>query len=160
MNREQLYYETVDVLLDAYLNQKLEFGDCGACAVGNICRKASIKTKIPNYYWRYLFCTDSTFTQVKNMWNCLEYTDNRQQGEKLIAQTGYTIEELAKIEYAFETSLGFNLDLKYNLLEDDPKKAQYIGLCAVLDVLKEIHEKEDNQEEQEKLTKVYEKVMV
>lgn len=39
MKNEKLFYETIDILVKAYLNGTLKNGDCMACAVGNIVAK-------------------------------------------------------------------------------------------------------------------------
>lgn len=48
MNRTELYQKTVDKLLDAYSTGNLEHGNCGKCAVGNICESDK---------WAHLFST-------------------------------------------------------------------------------------------------------
>jgi hypothetical protein len=57
MNREELYYQSVDTLLDAYNSGGLEHGICSACAVGNLCRAASKTTGLPPDSWSNLFLT-------------------------------------------------------------------------------------------------------
>lgn len=158
MNREQLYQKTVDVLLDAYNKEELEHGRCDYCAVANICKEASVKTGMSVDSWSNLFTT-STLGQ--------QYFYNKdgvqqQRGLKLIEATGYSVEELAKIEYAFETSI-INTKKGYLYWRDvKTKQGQFIGLCAVLDVLKEIHEVEDvsHVENMHSLKEVKDKLML
>ena len=153
MNRKELYHKTVDLLLDAYSSGNLKHGDCRFCAVGNICFEASLKTRIPNNRWSSLFYTIAADgRQTKHppiyQYDALEvYT--------LIKETGYTKEELMKIEETFELSiikvpspferyvyLEKDLERYRYYTQHDTKKGQYIGLCAVLDVLRDIHETE------------------
>lgn len=89
-----------------------------------------------------------------------DFISRKLEGIDLIKNTGYTIEELARIEFAFESSLRNTKEGYDFYTEQEPKKGQFIGLTAVLNVLAEIHEtsKKENSVNQKKLEKVYEKV--
>jgi hypothetical protein len=139
MNRESLYHNTVNVLLDAYNNGTLSHGDTCGCAIGNICKG--------NYQWCYVFVTNTVLKQ-QITYSTNEYPLSYPAGVNLIQSTGYSTEELMKIEYAFEFSIiNTNHNDKVFLNTDnydywkniDPKQGQFIGLTAVLNVLKEIH---------------------
>lgn len=149
MNRSELYYKTVDVLIDAYNNGELEHGNCDACAVGNICKEASLKTGIDNREWIWVFCTG--FDEEEG-----EYIQNRlctlPQAFQLIEATGYTVEELAQIEWVFETAIPVDKRYYYSYIKI--KQGQYMGLCAVLNKLKEIHSIDEPVNSQQKLNEV------
>ena len=147
MNRKELYQKTVDLLLDAYNDGKLEHGLCTRCAVGNICGGRED--------WAYDFATISKDVQEKTTVLFL-----RSELDALYEKVGYSMDELAKIEFAFENSI-YNTERESKIYDkrtvnfgyeeadynyyywaytNNKKKGQFIGLCAVLDVLKEIHE--------------------
>lgn len=169
MNRKELYYKTVDILLDAYNNEELFHGNCDACAVGNIVKANGGFGQKPacskySSNWGIVFCTSMAPWVQKQIFNPENYGGEAKQE---LDQTGYHIEELAKIEYAFEFSISHlpvpqNTSLKdsYNYYKDvDVKKGQFIGLTAVLEVLASIHEidKQGQESSQEKLQTVYNK---
>lgn len=151
MIREELYHKTVGILYDAYFNDTLRHSDCGACAVGNIvAANNGIKNPLSDaawanafmsvpffrFYsdgcgWPSVFCTitDIETTQKIHPENYTRCDEARKQ----IDSTGYIWQELAKIEYAFETADKGNNDEDY----------MFNGLVAVLEVLKEIHQVED-----------------
>jgi len=149
MKKEELYYKTVDLLLDAYNERRLKHGHCDACAVGNICGSS---------LWAARFITLDNQDQVINpsefrganedfdkvkVLPFEEWYDPsketilalQEQADEVIAASGYSQKELIKIEFAFESSLK---DIKWE--DTSEVDHQFIGLCAVLDVLKEIHE--------------------
>lgn len=121
---------TVNVLVKAYLNDELEHGNCEACAVGNIVHAAGFP-RYDNCKMPYDSC---------GMWKSVFYTDDGKQefwepssrlyshGIDKINATGYTVDELARVEFAFETALGSN-----------PDEWMFNGLMDVVDVLAEIH---------------------
>lgn len=156
MNRPELFEKSVNTLLDAYNNRILEHGRCYACAVGNLCSEAAQNLNVSNTIWNNVFMTGSN--AHKQIFYIKEKLEDERQIEyekalKLISKTGYTVEELAAIEYAFESSIADDYE-RYTTR--DKVKGQYIGLCAVLEVLKEIHEKEEIAEEQKQLDSIYE----
>jgi len=191
MNRPELYQRTVDTLLTAYANDELRHANCEACVVGNICATADIPDGMKPWQWGFLFQTgvdtkhDNIRTtnhlddNIKNIKFEIDSTmdsdklnflhselnkaqDKKEKIETMLLSTGYTIEELMKIEHAFETSIAFNngdFDEKFyeNLLYSDSKKGQYIGLLAVLNTLAEIHEmdKPDVDSNQTRLATIY-----
>lgn len=78
MNREELYYKTVDVLLDAYNSGELFSQSCEACAVGNICIEASELTGVPRGKWTKLFSTGRIGVQE-------EYRSKKEGGRLVVA---------------------------------------------------------------------------
>ncbi len=155
MNREDLYRKTVDVLLDAYNDGELEHGNCCACAVGNICKESGELLDIDNSEWSMLFSTDDSGKQRFNTYMTSE-------GQTLILGTGYSVKELARIEFAFESSIFKTPEGYLHWSTVRRKQGQFIGLCAVLDVLKEIHsiEEVEHLENVSRLTSISEKFKV
>lgn len=146
MLKPDLYKRTVAILYDAYFNDTLQHGNCYACAVGNIVAancgytyKRGILFQIgwegvENMYEGYSTILDHNFwakvftTNDRNQKIRLEYYHG--EPKRQIDSTGYTWQELAKIEYAFETAA------KDNSAED----WMFNGLVAVLEVLAQIHQ--------------------
>lgn len=133
MIREQLYKKTVDILFDAYFKGTLEHSDCNACAVGNIVAANCDEyvTQNRGFGWPRVFTTvtnsDGSHQQI--------ITPDNYDGEakRQIEVTGYSWKQLAKIELAFETADKGTSDEDY----------MFNGLVDVLEVLKEIHQVED-----------------
>jgi len=144
------FNHTVNVLLKTYLNDTLERSNCYACAVGNIIadangikfRKAKDKMSLGRSVgWlgeRSIYEEDHLTASMQSCnWMAvipgqLEVNVDYYYGlrKTLIDNSGYTPEQLAAIERAFEAApLGINKD------ED-----MFNGLMAVVDVLAEIHE--------------------
>ena len=164
MNRKDLYNKTVNLLLDAYNQEKLRHNVCTACAVGNICNGDDD--------WSYVFYTvnekdylhDDTvvYKQSLTLTGDNDYeTSGIEKGLLCIKNTGYSLKELMKIEWAFETAIPSNMRNFYvhTSSEKQSKEGQYMGLCAVLDVLKEIHKapQKAHTNNQINLKSVYEK---
>lgn len=133
MNREEQYYKSVDILLDAYNKGELEHQDCSKCAVGNILGHGD---------WSASFSVGFYLDLPGNVQDVLQGRRSAWD-DTWVNNSEYSITELARIEYAFEyeTScklLGKSVDLldKIRALPNE----QYEGLCRVLDCLKEIHE--------------------
>lgn len=130
---------TIDIFLDAINNGTLAKGSCVACAVGNLVANG-LNAKIfqdsygffyckkDNIFWRNLFITIKNNMQIKNKDIILE--------KKLEGLTEYSIEELALIEYTFETNT-FISYLKYPCYtEKEIKQDQINGLSAVIELIK------------------------
>jgi len=137
MKNKQLYDKTVGILVDAYFNDTLKHNYCTACAAGNIVaanmgfaftglawRSENKTYEMP--YWNHVFLT-STFRQRR----CPKWYVG--EAKLQIDSTGYTWQELAKIEYAFETAQKGNSDDEW----------MFNGLMSVIDVLDIIHENTD-----------------
>lgn len=137
-NNLDLYNKTVDILFNAYFNDTLHHGQCHACAVGNLinARMPFTKKQIEEMktnklgnpiYWPSVFCTYN----AKHGRPDREFHPSRYTGvaKDQIDSTGYSLEELSEIEYRFETAPG----------DYGSEDHMFNGLCAVLEVLKEIH---------------------
>lgn len=132
-NELEKFNDTVSILVKAYLNDELKHEDCSACVVGNLCDG--------NTLWKFLFMTcegeqkpylDTCINEMR----FIVLTHHNMSEESLIqmaikvcASTGYTVDELKRIEYTFETCNRGNSVEEY----------MFNGLMAVVDVLAEIH---------------------
>lgn len=130
------FNHTVNVLLKAYLNDTLQHGNCFACAVGNLIKDARKYTygkskagrliwmEVQTARWRHVFMTNFVSVQERDPSKYIG------EAKAEIDSTGYTWQQLARIEYAFETA-------------DEGKSNDdwmFNGLMAVVDVLAKIHE--------------------
>jgi hypothetical protein len=143
MNRIELYKKTVDILLDAYNNGTLEHGHCSRCAVGNICGGSA---------WSDRFSTTINCDSEAKQYI---YNFDYEEIDICIQNSGYSQKELMEIEYAFESSIAHD----YTVLRVfESKKGQYIGLCAVMKVLQNIHEVEQSNHKMtvDRLENIYE----
>lgn len=127
MKNQEQFNRTISTCVKAYQNDTLRHWNCAACAVGNLIA-ASIGSFTP--MWQYVF--------ISGTFNLNAYTG---EAKRQIDSTGYTVQELAKIEHAFETaSFGQSTeDWIFN------------GLMAVVDVLMEIHEASQEEVQEAKL---------
>ncbi len=131
---------TVGVLINAYLSDKLKRGYCGLCAVGNILNGRT--------EWSVLFCTDSYGKQRRGqeLHDYIKFMTPEEIDLKStcalidIGRSGYTVDELAEVEFAFETApIGSSLD-----------DSIFNGLVAAIDALAKIHNVELGEVEQVK----------
>ena len=130
---------SIEVLQKAYLNETLEAGNCQACAVGNLVAASDYEGTISD--WRYVFCTNEGAQEFYDSRNSREYSVLHDLGLEAIEATGYSVAELAKIEFAFESAL------TENEAEDMPEhQSQWIRLQAVLEVLFDIEGVEYDEE--------------
>ena len=137
MERKDLFNKTINVLVNAYRNDTLEHENCAACAVGNLIAYAKgykVDTENINWHdsgvkeispsWTAGFCTNSIGFQSTSK---RVYNSNSTVKDE-IDSTGYSFEELAAIELAFESSDWHKAD-----------DSQFVGLMAVVDCLQKIH---------------------
>jgi hypothetical protein len=117
---------TISILVKAYLNDELSHNTCGKCAVGNIVEHSygRFEAAMPylngfgGFGWSNVFCTESASRKQRI------FPDHYcNEAKRQIDATGYTWQELAKVENAFELN----------------NKSMFDGLMAVVDVLAEIH---------------------
>lgn len=131
---------SIEVLQKAYLNETLTARDCMACAVGNLVA-ASEDYEGRIYAWRFVFCTEDSGYQVFYDPRDAVFMAEYNEGLDAIEATGYSIAELAKIEFAFESALS------KEEAEDMPEhQSQWIRLQAVLKVLFDIEGIEYDEE--------------
>jgi len=144
MIREELYHKTVGILVDAYFKDTLVHGNCKACAVGNIVAanrgiglysngKGNIEWEREvctiGVGWASVFSTDPVFGGQSLRPDNYDTPTAKEQ----IDATGYQWQELAKIEYAFESAPKATSDEDW----------MFNGLMAVIEVLDQIHENTD-----------------
>lgn len=149
MKNQPIYFRSIDLISANYKINRIVHGDCRKCPTAILLKAASAKTNIPVQRWSNLFCT---ITRVDDVQEQIFATKNsiivfhdlgfftqkkspeiRQQAEELIAAGDYTLDELAKIENAFETAPYGDSDEEY----------LFNGIMAVIDALDEIHENND-----------------
>ena len=135
------FEHSIDVLVKAFMNNTLEHNNCCACAVGNLVadgigiKVVPFKGIVTKAKWE----SENDSVSIEKGWPLVFMTDDKKQkkrsynykdlAKKQIDSTGYTWQDLAKIEFAFETADKGNSD-------DD---WMFNGLMAVVDVLAEIH---------------------
>lgn len=145
------FENSVDVLVKAYLNDTLVHGNCYACAVGNlVCSSMGLTmSKGHNESNREVHWVGRRYPGWPNGWGAVISSDfnEDEDGNETIVQecdptnfkgeprrqiesTGYTVEQLARIEYAFESA---------RVGEASGRDVMYDGLLAVVNVLAEIH---------------------
>lgn len=165
MKNVELYNKTVDILVQAYFNDTLFHGSCAACAVGNIVAhnmgfdiiKKEATHTIDTFCWvkdgqEHPYpglgqCETGEYNLI-NGWGAVIGTNGfpknmrkpklgRMVGKakEQILSTGYSVLELAKIEFAFETATMGKSDDEW----------MFNGLMAVIEVLDEIHQNENKE---------------
>jgi hypothetical protein len=136
MKNEKLFQSSIKKLVIAFMKGELNATICTACAVGNICNN--------NESWADIRDVN-TFKEVTA---CSSYLEK--QALKCIQKSGYSFEELMKIEKQFLIGVGMHNGIEinhidfwhYNKLVDigEADSINFTGLMAVVDVLQEIHE--------------------
>lgn len=175
MKNLELYNKTVDILFQAYFKGELEHGLCHACAVGNILKEAAAKVGVSNKRWAVKFITllseDYTHGSRQLIAGKSELlfanmlfghyartaeNDNEveilNEANLLLENSPYPIEDLIKIEAAFEKG--------YCGQKRDDEEWMFNGLVAVLDVLKQIHEVENDEPVKTKFKNHYQTLTV
>lgn len=135
MKNQELFDKTVKILVNAYLDNSLVQGNCHACAVGNLIAAnmhlkydKNLKWIGRQVTWPQVFVTVSfEIAQVRRPWN------NTGPAKEEINATGYTWQELAQIEYAFERA-------RWSKNQDE---RMFNGLMAVIEILSKIHEMDE-----------------
>lgn len=132
MKNKELFDKTIGILVNAYLNNTLVHNNCCACAVGNIIA-ANLQIKYDPYLkwtgrqlaWSKVFVSMPFKTdQIQRPW---AYAGN---AKEQIDATGYAWPDLALIEAAFERAPKGT----------DKEERMFNGLMAVVDVLCQIHD--------------------
>lgn len=141
------FTRAIDALVKAYLNNTLTKGICTRCAVGNIVAAgyASVGRFEPCSYWGVLFSTNQDGKQRRMNWKIVKstidffgFTESQilDVANDNVQVTGYSEEELARVEYAFETNTTYDFNGVFSKEQRD--QDQYNGLMAVVDVLCDI----------------------
>jgi hypothetical protein len=148
------FEKAYNALYNAFMNNTLAKGTCTACAVGNIVADAlggkvykkgdEYKCDIHNGWWSKFFVTITNEQEIKHKRADPDYW-------RLKKLTGYSIEELAKIEFAFETNTKIRYFRYDEHTEEQIMEDQFRGLMAVMDVMIEL----DNIEEGRKYKETF-----
>ena len=131
-------FETaINKLVKAFFDGTLAKGDCTKCAVGNICdnkgdwSKVFMTTGYGSDVNPELYINNVLIKSVLGIYLVLNPKDT-------IDKTGYSWEELALVESAFESNTKIHATKYYKHTEKELMQDQYNGLMAVVDVLCEI----------------------
>ena len=117
------FEKTVDILVKAYLNDTLEHMNCRRCAVGNLMAAAGVDFDVIGGGSHWLAYLGANFRD-----HPVDYTGyDLVLGLRQIEATGYSPEEIDRIEQAFERYAWGEGDKMFN------------GLMALVDVLADIH---------------------
>lgn len=136
-NRKKLFESTLTLLITAWEAGELMHNENRQCVAGTLCGGSEA--------WMARFTTrhmdNGELKQTRNEVFCNKTFGYRRANPKelraadeVIATTGYTVGELARQEWAFESSIEHD---RANLI--GTPEGQYIGLCATIDVLTDIH---------------------
>jgi hypothetical protein len=136
------FNDAISALVKGYIHGTLAKGACAACAVGNIVAKG-IGCDIVSHdgvfdwigqvpCWPLVFITESSGNQSILPENYFGSIKDQ------IDSTGYTWQELAKVEKAFEQNTKISFENYENVTPEEIDKDQLNGLYAVVDVLCEI----------------------
>ncbi len=148
MKNQELFDRTISILVKAYVNDTLRHYNCSACAVGNL---VAANCGL-SYNQEFKYVQEDQRPHFENGWAAVFATSGKNQrysperyvyvrnAKKQIDSTGYSFEQLAKIEYAFE--------LAY--FEDDTDEERFRGLMNVVDALMHIHEANNEEIQQAK----------
>lgn len=123
---------SVRVLVKAYLDDTLEQGNCHACAIGNLVADAN-----GFKFVRIAFGLFWENSEIAHWFPVHEQMYSKKQEQ--IDSTGYTLDQVARIEQAFECST-----------PADDGDWMFAGLMAVVDVLADIHNVDISVKEQAK----------
>lgn len=140
------FENSVDILVKAFMNGTLEQSNCCACAVGNlIAHNCGYTFKDGGSYKEWV---ESPYPNSFNggWFPNVIFGRKTREGKKQIASTGYTRDELYKIENAFELK-GTN-HIVHGFGTDETR---FNGLMAVVDVLAIIHNIDLSTKEEAKL---------
>ena len=138
------FEETVDLLLDAINTGELAKGSCQRCAVGNMARHYGAENIAA---WWPLFCTGGGIQDKMSITSRVKTNEMFTRAIESIENIPYTEEQLAKIEFAFETNTMID-GCDYSSFTPQYIKADQIkGLTAVVELLKEFDKLEVSTEE-------------
>jgi hypothetical protein len=152
MKDKELYDKTISILVKAYLNDTLQHCNCQACAVGNIVAgNLNIKLiKLENRVVSENYIINNPNSDSGLWYDAIGDGKVRVKiSDDILYQakkTGYTPQQLANIELAFETA-----DAPNGIRNDFDPLWMYNGLMSVVEVLGQIHEAEKEVTEETKL---------
>lgn len=142
-------------LVKAFMKGTLAKGDCTACAVGNIFRGWGASTQAVGQGCMEVTSWKSLFITINTIGRCIQYIgegdiiyvfnlgiddiknirDASKYARDLITRNGYTVDEIAAIEFLFEKNTSIEIE-NYNFYtQEQIQEDQYNGLCAVIEYL-------------------------
>lgn len=136
--------KAIDIFLDAVNNGTLAKGTCIACAVGNLVAHGlggEIKfnperdhenmflSNVENAEWKYAFCTRQGKQEINDWWF------KQEDVKRNIRATDFNIDELAQIEFAFETNTKIDIYEYKEVTAEEIRADQIKGLEAVINVM-------------------------
>lgn len=143
MKHSKRFNDAIDALVKGYIHGTLAKGACAACAVGNIVAKGINCDIVVNQ--------DGGFDWIGevSLWSNVFMTrsDGKQRVDPVfyfgsikdqIDSTGYTWQELARVERTFEQNTKISFENYQHVTPEEIDKDQLNGLYAVVDVLCEI----------------------
>tara|TARA_R110000822_G_C14997765_1_gene460417 strand:+ start:58 stop:531 length:474 start_codon:yes stop_codon:yes gene_type:complete len=151
---KEIYQKSVDILLDSYNAGTLFHGKCSACAVGNLVA-ANNDIELVKSINKWTESPTAKWSEGVPLWNGVFATDSGGQAVFMYAyegstkteidSTGIPLTELMAIEKAFESAA-----------DEEENNGQYKGLCAVLDVMKDmVSEEVAHMDNVERLETIY-----
>ncbi len=126
MKTPERFNNAMKALIKGFFDETLMKGDCSACAVGNILNGS--------YIWNRLFYTNKYGIKERKP----SSTETIVEAIDLCRSSGYSVGDLMKVEYAFETNTVIDGILYSNRGKQEIVQDQYNGLMAVVEVLCEI----------------------
>lgn len=147
MKNQELFDKTVGILVKAYFEGFLDYGEPCGCAVGNLVA-ANMGLKVIQGEAGLVWNKGGSENQFPKWGEVIAYGDGRNgvvknryfgDSKNEIDSTGYDIYNLADIEKAFFRG---TRDYAHNMEYGHMNKSEenFIGLMAVIDCLMEIHE--------------------
>lgn len=126
---EQRILDAIDIFLDAINQNKLGKGQCVTCAVGNLVRHYNGKEDVR---WKSLFITAAGKQHIRI--EGFKHLVNK--GLSSIEKVPFTENELAQIEFAFETNTKILMNNYCHHSKEEVRADQIKGLTAVIEVMK------------------------
>lgn len=157
MTQREKFFETVGILVEAYLNDTLVHDHPCGCGGGNIIAKAIGVKILVNH-------KDGTARWIGHNaiggggWDWFHVVRfgllgdcSKETGRQLISKTGYTIKNMRDIETAFEEPVKIIVDGVFTGTDISLDQDGLKGLLNIVDVLAEIHGIDLNERESAKL---------
>jgi len=131
--------KAIDIFLNAIEKGELAKGECRMCAVGNLVRAGGCED---NVHWSFLFVTNGLKKQTIS-----RVFLNDDDVQKNIEATDFTWQELAKIEFAFETNSKIDIMDYAKHTTEEIRADQIKGLESVVEVMMDFDDVKGNIKE-------------
>lgn len=135
------FNNAINALVKGYFNDTLGKGSCVACAVGNIvayCNNLTIIKKKCTTFLSGLEYTNlkvNTDFEMDNWYSLLSQYRIGGSTNTIVEKTGYTLNEISKIECAFEEATKISFVNYDDYSKETVSEDQFNGLMAVVEVL-------------------------